>query len=145
MDNPYRLFHTRIIEAIQSSEVMSLIFPRFGKVLLLDLRHTIEIPPWVSVDDMVSSPEERLVRLEKKRPLLPLPEEFRIAAWVGSVESLRESGIADAMLERCSETGDVAIVEQCREAIQVLDTFERRHLKAVVSGEMSRTIWQREE
>lgn len=145
MDNPYRLFHTRIIEAIQSAEVMSLIFPRFGKVLVLDLRHTIEIPPWVSVDDVVNSPEERLVRLEQKRPLLPLPEEFRIAAWVGSVESLREAGVADAMLERCSETGDVAIVEQCREAIQVLDTYERRHLKAVMLGKMSRTIWQREE
>lgn len=145
MDNPNQLFHTRIIEAIQSAEVMSLIFPRFGKVLLLDLRHTMEIPPWVSVDDIVTSPEERLVRLEEKRPLLPLPEELRIAAWIGSVESLRDAGIADAMLERCSETGDVGIVEQCREAIQVLDTYERRHLKAVIRGTMSRTIWQREE
>lgn len=145
MDNPHQLFHTRIIEAIQSAEVMSLIFPRFGKVLVLDLRHTMEIPPWVDVDDLVSSPEERLVRLEKKRPLLPLPDELRIAAWIGSVESLRDAGIADAMLERCSETGNVGIVEQCREAIQVLDTYERQHLKALVQGKMSRTIWQREE
>lgn len=144
MDNPHKLFHTRIIEAIQSAEVMSLIFPRFGKVLLLDLRHTIEIPPWIEVDDMVSSAETRLVRLEQKRPLLPLPEELRIAAWIGSVETLREAGVADAMLERCSETGDVGVVEQCREAIQVLDTYERRHLRAVMRGTMSRTIWQRE-
>jgi hypothetical protein len=145
MDNPHQLFHTRIIEAIQSAEVMSLIFPRFGKVLLMDLRHTLEIPPWIEVDDMAPSAEERLVRLEQKRPLLPLPDELRIAAWIGSVEAFQDAGIADAMLERCSETGDVGIVERCREAIQVLDTFERQHLKAVMTGAMSRTIWQREE
>lgn len=145
MDHPYRLFHTRIIEAVQSAEVMSLIFPRFGKVLVLDLRHTLEIPPWVDVDDMVANPQERLVRLEERRPLLPMPEEFRIAAWVGSVDSLKESGVADAMLERCSETGDAEIVSQCRGAIQLLDTYERAHLRAVVRGTLSRTIWQRAE
>ena len=145
MDNPFQLFHTRIIEAIQSAEVMSLFFPRFGKTLMLDLRHTVEIPPWVTVDDMVSSPQERLVRFEKMRPLLPLPDELRIAAWFGSIESLSDAGIVDAMLERCSETGEVAIVEQCREAIQSLDTYERQHLKAMIRGELSRTIWQREE
>lgn len=145
MDKPFELFHTRIIEAIQTAEVMSLFFPRFGKTLMLDLRHTVEIPPWVSIDDMVSSPQERLVRFEQMRPHLPLPDELRIAAWVGSVESLKDAGIVDAMLERCSETGDVGIVEQCREAIVSLDTHERQHLKAMIRGEMSRTIWQREE
>ena len=145
MDNAHQLFHTRIIEAIRSAEVLSLFFPRFGKTLMLDLRHTIEIPPWVTVDDMVSSPQERLGRFERMRPLMPLPDELRIAAWFGSIASLDEAGIVDAMLERCSETGEVAIVEQCRAAIQVLDTHERKHLKAMVRGELSRTIWQREE
>lgn len=142
-NNPYQLFHTRVIEAIQSAEVMSLIFPRFGKVLVLDLRHTIEIPPWVAVDDVVGNPEERLNRLEKSRPLLPLPDELRIAAWVGSVDSLNESGVVDAMLERCSETGEVAIVSECRDAIRELEIFERHHLRAVMNGTLSRTIWQR--
>jgi hypothetical protein len=145
MDNPYQLFHTRIIEAIQSAEVMSLIFPRFGKTLVLDLRHSVEIPAWIAVDDIVGSPEERLSRFEKMRPLLPQPDELRIAAWIGSVGSLNEAGIVDAMLERCSETGEVAVVEQCREAIEVLDRYERRHLQAVIRGSLSRTIWQRED
>lgn len=145
MDNPYRLFHNRIIEAIQTAEVMSLLFPRFGKTLMLDLRHTVEIPPWVMVDDMVSSPEERLSRMEQMRPLMPLPDELRIAAWVGSIEALADAGIVDAILERCSETGEVAIVEQCRTAIATLEAQERRHLKAVMRGTLSRTIWQRED
>lgn len=144
-NNPYQLFHTRVIEAIQSAEVMSLIFPRFGKVLVLDLRHTIEIPPWVEVDDVVGNPEERLNRLEKRRPLLPLPDELRIAAWVGSVDSLHASGVADAMLERCSETGEVAIVSECRDAIRELESYERQHLHAVMNGTLSRTIWQRKQ
>lgn len=145
MDNPFQLFHTRIIEAIRSAEVLSLFFPRIGKTLMLDLRHTVEIPPWVRVDDMVSNPQERLDRLEQMRPLLPLPDELRIAAWFGSIKSLDEAGIVDAMLERCSETGEVTFVEQCRDAIHALDMHERKHLRAMVRGELSRTIWQRKE
>lgn len=144
MDNQFQLFHTRIIEAIQTAEVMSLFFPRFGKTLMLDLRHTVEVPPWVQVDDMVGSPQERLDRFERLRPHFPLPDELRIAAWFGSVGSLAEAGVVDAILERCSETGDVAMVERCREAIQELDRFEREHLKAMIRGELSRTIWQRD-
>lgn len=143
--NPYQLFHTRVIEAIQSAEVMSLMFPRFGKVLVLDLRHTIEIPPWVEVDDMVGSAEIRLTRLEKRRPLLPLPEELRIAAWIGSMESLHDTGVADAILARCAETGQVDIVGECREAFRELAAHERHHLIGVMNGTLSRTIWQRDQ
>jgi len=137
-------FHNQIIEAIQTGEVVCLFFPRIGKTLVLDLRHTIEIPPSVIIDNMVTRPRERLERLEKLRPTMPPPEELRIAPWVGSVASLEDAGIASAMLERCAETGNVNTVERCRKAIQTLTNIERDHLRAIVRGEMSRTIWERE-
>lgn len=143
MEHFSRLFHTRIIEAIRSGEVISLFFPRIGKSLILDLRHTIEIPPSVIIDDMVSRPAERIERLEELRPTMPPPEEMRIAPWMGSVATLWETGVADALLERCSETGDSQVVENCRQALERLERLERQHLRALVRGEMSRTIWQR--
>jgi hypothetical protein len=121
-----------------------LFFPRIGKTLVLDMRHTIEIPPSVIVDRMVTRPLERLERLEKLRPTLPPPDELRIAPWIGSVASMEDAGITSAILERCAETGDVATVERCRQAIRTLSRLEREHLRAIVRGDMSRTVWQRE-
>ena len=143
MDSNLSGFHNQIIEAIQTGEVVCLFFPRIGKTLVLDLRHTIEIPPSVIIDNMVTRPHERLERLEKLRPTLPPPEELRIAPWVGSVASLEDAGITSAILERCAETGNVTTVERCRRAIQTLTNIERDHLRAIVRGEMSRTIWER--
>lgn len=144
MESDTSEFHNQIIEAIQTGEVVCLFFPRIGKTLVLDMRHTLEIPPGVIVDNMVTQPLERLARLEQLRPTLPPPEELRIAPWVGSVASLEDAGITSAILERCAETGDVATVERCRQAIRTLSRLEREHLRAIVRGEMSRTIWQRE-
>ncbi len=144
MDSEAHDFHNEIIEAIQTGEVVCLFFPRIGKTLVLDLRHTIEIPPGVMIDDMVTRPRERLERLEALRPTLPPPDELRIAPWIGSVASLEDAGIASAMLERCAETGDVGAVERCRKALHALSKLEREHLRAIVRGEMSRTIWERE-
>lgn len=137
-------FHNEIIEAIQTGEVVCLFFPRIGKTLVLDLRHTLEIPPSVMIDDMVTRPRERLERLEELRPTMPPPDELRIAPWIGSVASLEDAGITSAMLERCAETGDVSAVERCRRAIRTLSNIERQQLRAIVRGEMSRTIWERE-
>lgn len=145
MDHHSQLFHNRIIEAIRTGEVICLFFPRFGKTLIMDMRHTLEIPPGVIIDDMVSRPAERIGRLEELRPTMPPPEELRIAAWVGSVSSLEDAGIAPALLERCADTGDVGAVERCRAALDSLERLERQHLRAVLRGEMSETIWQRED
>lgn len=144
MESNPREFHNQIIEAIQTGEVVCLFFPRIGKTLVLDMRHTLEIPPGVIVDDMVARPLDRLERLEELRPTLPPPDELRIAPWVGSVASLEDAGITSAILERCAETGDVETVERCRQAIRTLTRLEREHMRAIIRGEMSRTIWQRE-
>lgn len=143
MDNHSQLFHNRIIEAIRSGEVVCLFFPRFGKTLVLDMRHTLEIPPMVVVDDMVQRPAERIERLQARRPTLPLPEELRIAPWFGSLAGLQETGVASAILERCAATGAVEVVDQCRAALRTLGRLEHKHLQELVRGEMSETIWQR--
>lgn len=144
MDNSFELFHERIIDAIRSGEVVCLFFPRLGKTLILDLRQTPEVPPEIFLDDMVSSPRERLESLQALRPQFPLPDELRLAPWFGFVRSLRDTGVREALLERCEQTGHAMLPQQCRDALHALEQIETKLVRAIVRGEMSRTLWQRQ-
>jgi hypothetical protein len=143
MDNAFELFHERIIDAIRNGDVVCLFFPRLGKTLILDLRQKPDAPPAIFVEDTVRSPQERLDSLKRLRPEFPLPEELRLAPWFGFVSSIEETGIYGAMLDRCVETGYPPLSADCREAVEELIQYERRMMRAIVRGEMSRTIWQR--
>jgi hypothetical protein len=143
MDNVFDIFHDRIVAAIRTGEVICLFFPRLGKTLIVDLRHGEGVRPAVFVEAMVSSPEERLKSLERLRPELPLPEEVRLAPWFGFVQTLQESKICDALIERCEATGGEEMAQRCRAALEELRAFEARYVRAVVRGDLSRAIWQR--
>ena len=143
MDNGFELFHERIIEAIRTGEVVCLFFPRLGRTLILDLRYTDVTPPAVFVEHMVASPQDRLESIRELRPEFPLPEELRLAPWFGFARSLRETGVYDALIERCVQTGHHELVEECGLAIRSLERMERQFMRAIVRGEMSKTLWQR--
>jgi hypothetical protein len=143
MDNSFELFHDRIIEAIRGGEVVCLFFPRLGKTLILDLRSTVSTGPAVFLEDMVSSPRERLESLSRLRPEFPLPDELRLAPWFGFVRSLYDTGVYDVIMERCAETGHPELLASCQEALRNLARIERHLIRAIVQGRLSRTIWQR--
>jgi hypothetical protein len=143
MDNVFDIFHDRIIAAIRTGEVICLFFPRLGKTIIVDLRHSDVEPPAVFVEAMVGSPEERLKSLERLRPEWPLPEEVRLAPWFGFVRTLQESEICAVLLERCGAAGGAEFVERCRAALEEMRAFEARYVRGVMRGELSRVIWQR--
>jgi hypothetical protein len=143
MDNAFELFHDRIIEAIRTGEVVCLFFPRLAKTLILDLRSTDETPPAVILDNMVATPKDRLESLQRLRPQFPLPDEVRLAPWFGFVGSLRDTGVYAALIERCDETGHAMLASDCKAAVRTLQQVEKDLLRAMVRGEMSRTLWQR--
>lgn len=143
MDNVFDTYHERIIEAIREGDVVCIFFPRLGKTLILDLRHSIETPPAVIIDNMVSNARERLERLQRMRPEFPMPDEVRLAPWIGFVRSLQETGVLDAMIERCTQTGNTGVVQDCRDAFATLERNERQLVRAIIRGDTTRTIWQR--
>jgi hypothetical protein len=143
MDNAFDSFHDRIVAAIRTGDVICLFFPRLGKTLILDLRRTDTVPAALFVENMVSSPEERLRSLERLRPDLPLPEEVRLAPWFGFARSLPETEVYTALVERCEEAGGAELAARCHAAVEALTRLELRFIRAIVKGEMSRTIWQR--
>ena len=142
-NNVFDLFHERIIEAIRTGDVICIFFPRLGKTLILDMRESIEVPPAVFLENMVSSAKERLESLQRLRPEFPLPDEVRLAPWVVFVRSMRDTGVYDALLERCSATGNQTLVDACQEALRALEKTEQRLVKAIIRGDTTRTIWQR--
>ena len=143
MDNVFDTYHERIIEAIRGGDVVCIFFPRLGKTLILDLRSSIETPPAIMIDDMVSNARERLVSLQRMRPEFPMPDEVRLAPWVGFVRSMQETGVYAAMIERCEQTGNASVVQDCRDAFQTLERNERQLVRAIIRGDTTRTIWQR--
>ncbi len=143
MDNVFDTYHERIIEAIRDGDVVCIFFPRLGKTLILDLRQSIETPPAVLIDNMVSNARERLESLQRMRPEFPMPDEVRLAPWLGFVRSLQETGVYDAIVERCAQTGNRTLVQDCRDAFQTLERTERQFVRAIVRGDTTRTIWQR--
>lgn len=143
MDNAFELYHDRIIEAIEQGEVVCLFFPRLGKTLILDPRRTDDVPPAIFIEDMVSSPRERLESLRRLRPEFPLPEEMRLVPWFGFVGSLDDAGVTKALLRRCNEAGNLRMARACTAALRQLRQIERAVMRAIVRGESSRTLWER--
>ncbi|HAX23718.1 MAG TPA: hypothetical protein PK593_00290 [Thermomicrobiales bacterium] len=143
MDNAFELYHDRIIEAIEQGEVVCLFFPRLGKTLIIDPRHSDTAPPAIFIENMVRSPRERLESLRRLRPEFSLPEEMRLVPWFGFVGSLDDAGVTRALLRRCTEAGDLRMARACTAALRELRRIEHQIMRAIIRGESSRTIWER--
>ena len=128
---------------IEDAEVLSVYFPMLGKTLLLDLRYTADIPPFIRVVSSARGPEERLRYLRRTRPGLPRPTDLTAMFWPRFVHSLVRLGVFERMLERAAATGHPSAVQACREALRELQQLERAELASVISGEHYHTVWAR--
>src|SRR5687768_1650697 len=71
--------------ALADAVVMSIFFVRLGSTMILDFRSTEGVNPAIMVDEMTSSPKERLLSFRRLRPGLPIPEEITLAPWAERV------------------------------------------------------------
>ena len=145
MDTPFDLGGDRLRRAIGSVEVLNIFFPRLRHSLILDTRARREegVPPAIIVDAMAGSPEARLRSFATLRPALPLPERLAVAAWLGSVRALIEGGVYDAIVERWEALGYPEGERDAERALRQLARLEREAMRALLTGETSRVIWQR--
>jgi hypothetical protein len=144
MDPATDEFHERFVGAVRTAEVMTVYFLRVGQSLILDMRRHGNEGPLVLLDEMVATPSDRLLSFRRLRPELPLPERLTLAPWPGAVTSLAESGILDAILDRCRLEGGEQLVDQLQELYRELKTIERTQLRDLVRGVGMQTLWQRE-
>ena len=128
---------------IEGAEVLTVYFPMLGRTLLLDLRCTANIPPFIRVVNSVRGPEERLRYLRRVRTGLPRPADLTALFWPRFVHSLVRLGVFERMLERTAATGHPSAVQDCREALRELQQLERAEIASVICGEHYHTVWAR--
>lgn len=143
MDPATDEFHERFEGAVRTAEVMSIFFPRIGQSLILDMRPAGDEGPLVLLDMMVPSPNDRLLSFQRLRPELPLPDRLILAPWPGGVTSFDESGILNAVIERCQLEGGDVLVDQIHELYRELLSLERHQLRSMLRGINTETIWKR--
>src|SRR4051794_1707579 len=143
MDELEGNYSERMLEAIRTSEVMSVFFIRVGQSLIADLRRGEETGPAVMIDDIVSTPQDRLQSFRRLRPGLPLPERLTLAPWPGAVRDFRERGLLEALLERCRLEGGEELAAAADTGFKRLAFLEQKYLRDLVKGVGMTTIWQR--
>lgn len=133
----------RFVELVEAAEVLAVGFRLFPQRLIFDTRYTEQGPPFLKVVQRVNSVEERLQELAKIRPNFPTPERFYFTVWPHSIESFRETGAWDRILDRCQASGHTSIMKDCDLAWNVLLGLERQEVQQAIRGEGFRTIWEK--
>ncbi len=134
----------QVIESVRTAEVMSLFFPTAMRSLILDMRRSLVSEPRIMVDRIVTSPAARIQTFRRIRPEMPLPINVTIIPWVGYVMQLVETGVLEAIYERCRWEGDDTLEAAAKACYQTLVTIERELRRELVFGAGMKTLWQRD-
>ena len=122
---------------IEDAEVLSVYFPMLGKTLLLDLRYTADIPPFIRVVSSARGPEERLRYLRRTRPGLPRPTDLTAMFCRGSSTAWSVWASSSGCWSARPPRGHPSAVQACREALRELQQLERAEL---ASGNLRRAL-----
>jgi len=134
----------RVIESVRTTEVMSIFFPTAMRSLILDMRRSLVSEPRILVDRIVTSPAARVQTFRRIRPEMPLPINVTIIPWSGYVMQLVETGVLEAIYERCRWEGDDALEAAAKSCYQSLIVIERELRRELVFGAGMKTLWQRD-
>jgi hypothetical protein len=142
MDNDYILDLNEIIETVRSADVLTFRFVIVSQRLLVDGRHTEIDPPLVKLVPAAASAEERFRSLKRLRPRFKLPEKITSIWWPRYVNSLVDSGVWNALVERLAGGGFSEAVQRCEETLQELRDLEKAEMRSAILGEGYQTLWQ---
>lgn len=143
MEPEHDEYSAQVIDAVRGSEVLSIFFLRVGRSLILDARRYGDDGPAILLDGMVATPEERLASFERLRPAFPIPDRLTLAPWPGAVRGLADSGVLEAIVERCRFEGGDGLADAARTLYDELRRLERKALRDLVRGVGMRTVWER--
>jgi len=129
---------------VRTAEVVSLFFPTAMRSLILDMRRSLVSEPRILVDRIVTSPAARIQTFRRIRPEMPLPINVTIVPWRGYVMQLVETGVLEAIYERCRWEGDDALEAAAKACYHTLVTIERELRRELVFGAGMKTLWQRD-
>jgi hypothetical protein len=136
-------FPEEVIAAIRAVEVASLFFPYAMRSWILDLRRSVDSGPKVILDGIVATPQDRLASFRRIRPDLPNPGELTVIPWIGHVRQLEETGVLDAILQRCRAEGGESLVADATRCYQALVEAETAIKRQIILGVGMQPLWRR--
>jgi hypothetical protein len=141
VDNEYYLDREAILRTIRGSDVVAFRFVTVPMRLLVDNRFTETDAPMIKLVPKVDSAEERFKSLKALRPRFKLPPKISAIWWPRYIQSLGESGVWSAMVERIVDAGFPAMSEECNDVLEELRRLERLETINAIGGEGYRTLW----
>mgnify|MGYP001034623471 CR=1 FL=1 len=142
-DREQAAFPEEVIAALRSIDVASIFFPYAMRSWILDLRKSVDSGPKVLLDGIVASPQERLESFRRIRPDLPNPETLTVIPWIGHVRQLEETGVLDAIFQRCRAEGGETLVADATACYQALIEAETAIKRQIVLGVGMQPLWRR--
>lgn len=134
---------TEIKEVIRTSDVMLVRFPLFDKRLLLDARQDTEVGPMIRVVERANSAAARFRSLKQMRPRFPAPKNIISFTWPKYVNSLAAAGVWQAIVDRCTVSGQYDTDDECQKAFEELLDEERKAIVGAITGDGCETLWER--
>ncbi len=141
MDNEYRLDTSEIIKTLHRADVVVFRFVTVPQRLLIDFRHSDVDAPMLKLVPRAANAEDRFKSLKQLRPRFKLPDKISAVWWPRFVKRLEDQGIWDGVLQRITDEGYPAAVNDAAEVLQELRDMERAELSNAIGGEGYKTLW----
>src|SRR5262245_63260986 len=97
-------FLSQVLSGISEAEIITIFFPLLRRALVVDTRHNEAVGHIVGVLPQVGSLEERIAVIERMRPQFGKARSILGIPWIKSVNSLREQGVVDRLIERLTDS-----------------------------------------
>lgn len=143
MDNEFELDYDEIINTINTAEVVTFRFVVVPERLLFDTRSSEVDPPLVKLVPRATSVEDRFRALKQLRPRFKLPEKISAIWWPRPIETLVNSGVWDAIVQRVDDAGFSEAAEDCGGVLEELRASERKELYNALTGEGYQSLWEK--
>src|SRR5947208_1924002 len=96
-------FLNQVLSGIAEAEIITIFFPLLRRALVIDTRHNESMGHMVRVLPQVGSMEERIAVIERMRSQFGKVRSILGIPWIKSINSLREQGIVERLVERLSD------------------------------------------
>jgi hypothetical protein len=143
MDNDYGIDLAEVMRVIRSADVLMLRFVIVPQRLLLDSRSNELDGPLLKVVPRVSGARERFRELRRLRPRFALPDRITAVQWPHRIDSLKSSGVWEAVRERLGASGFPGAEDQADEVYDELKKLERTEIQNAIRGEGYHTYWEK--
>ncbi len=133
----------KMLEIVDSAEVLTVGFSLFPDRLLMDFRSSDLEPPLIEVAPPAGSAEERVREIRRRRPSLGAPERFFFFMWPRSVQAFVDFGLWQRIADRVEAINHAGLGVGVPKTLEALRQLERDEKVQAINGPRYRTLWQR--